>query len=105
MRHIFNYIKANPVVSITILFGFFLHMVVILPSGTYLCVDSRCGLFFWGVHGHDSIWHLAVSAVSFTHVPPLLPIFAGVPLIGYNSFLDFLLFLGQKAGIPSLISF
>lgn len=80
-------------------------MGVIMPSGTYECFNSNCGLYFFGTHSHDSVWHLAISAVSFHQIPPKFPTFIGAGLSGYNYLLDLILYGGSVLGISPLILF
>lgn len=80
-------------------------MLVIFPSGTFLCFKNACGYNFWGAHGHDAIWHLAIANVSFNKFPFIAPTFSGENLYGYNYLLDFFIFLLTKIGIPAIISY
>ncbi len=80
-------------------------MLIIFPSGTFLCFKDACGINFWGVHGHDAIWHLAIANVSFNKFPFIAPTFAGENLYGYNYLLDFFIFLLTKLRIPALITY
>lgn len=80
-------------------------MIIIFPSGSYLCLNKVCGYQFWGVHNHDSIWHLAVASVSFRSYPLLAPTFAGGFLTGYNMLLDLITYLLSFIGIPFTVSF
>ena len=91
MMRIVRYIAAYPPILIITLIGFFFHMLIIVPSGSYYCFGGKCGFYFWGAHGHDSIWHLAISQVSFKTFPFVAPNFAGALLYGYNFLLDFFL--------------
>jgi hypothetical protein len=105
MKHILNYIKNHPLVTAVIALGFLLHMAVIIPSGTYFCLEKNCGLFFFGSHGYDMIWHLALTRVAFNSIPFTVPVLAGIPLTGYNYVLDLVVFGISKVGIPSLLTF
>lgn len=80
-------------------------MLVIFPSGTFICFSKACGYNFWGVHGHDAIWHLAIAAVSFKQFPFVSPTYAGESLYGYNYLIDLPIFLLSKIGIDPLISY
>lgn len=80
-------------------------MLLIFPSGTNLCFKNVCGINFWGVHGHDGIWHLAIANVSFHQFPFIAPTFAGQNLYGYNYAFDFIVFILSKIGIDPLISY
>lgn len=55
-------------------------------------------MFFFGVHGYDVMWHMALSAASFNTWPFEVPIFAGQSLAGYNFLIDFIVFLISKIG-------
>lgn len=76
-----------------------------MPSGSHYCHKGACGIFFWGAHGHDAIWHLSLAAKAFSTLPFNLPIFAGETLRGYNYFFDFLIFLVSRFGIPPIITY
>ena len=72
----------------------------IFPSGSEICVMSKCGYHFWGAHEHDAFWHFAL--VNYTFENQLrLPNFTGAVLSGYNYLLDLLLFTLQKIGLPA----
>lgn len=105
VHSLFGTIGQNKTASLLIFTGFILQMLIILPSGSHYCYQGKCGLYFWGVHGRDAIWHLAVASVSFSQFPIIHPIFAGSLLSGYNVLLDFILFLLSKIGIPPIVSF
>ncbi|OGK56900.1 hypothetical protein A3J15_00685 [Candidatus Roizmanbacteria bacterium RIFCSPLOWO2_02_FULL_38_10] len=80
-------------------------MLIIFPSGTFLCFKDACGINFWGVHGHDGIWHLAMASVAFKNMPFISPTYSGELLYGYNYLLDFLIFILSKIGLPPIISY
>src|SRR3989344_1317305 len=105
MRSVFDYIRKHKLLLLIILPAFFLYMLVIFPSGTFFCFPKACGINFWGVHGHDGIWHMAIANVSFNKFPFVSPIFSGEKLYGYNYLLDFFIFVLTKIGIPSIVSY
>jgi hypothetical protein len=105
MGHVLDYIKKNKPLLFVIIPGFIFHMIVSIPNGSYYCFKNACGLFFWGAHGHDAIWHLAVENVSFSRFPFIFPTFQGGLLQGYNYLIDLVIFLLSKIGIPSLFSY
>ena len=80
-------------------------MLLIFPSGTFFCFKDACGINFWGVHGHDAIWHMAITNVSFNKFPFIAPTFSGENLYGYNYLLDFIVFLLSKIGVPAIFSY
>ena len=100
-----DYVKKHKPLFLIILPAFFLYMLVIFPSGRYYCFQKECGYYFWGVHGRDAIWHLAIANVSFNKFPFIAPTFAGDYLFGYNYLLDLFIFLLAKLGIPSIFSY
>jgi len=100
-----EFVKRNPFTTILIIVAAFLHLLIILPSGSYYCFNNVCGHYFWGVHEHDGIWHLAVAETAFKVFPPQNPAYSGVPLSGYNSFLDFILYVLGRIGISPLLSY
>lgn len=85
--------------------GFLFHLMIVFPSGSSYCFKTQCGYFFWGAHGHDSIWHLALAVNAFRTWPFSLPIFSGAALAGYNILLDLSVFFLSLIGIPARISF
>lgn len=98
-----NFIKKNKLLMLVIFFAFIFHFFISFPSGSYYCFNNQCGLYFWGAHEHDGIWHLAIIENAFKTWPPQHPIYAGEKLVGYNYFLDLIIFLLTKTGIPSII--
>lgn len=105
MRDSLNYISKHKFLLLIIIPAFLLYMFIVFPSGTYFCFEKECGYYFWGVHGRDAIWHLAIEAVSFKKIPFISPTFAGENLYSYNWLMDFGLFLLSKMGIPAIISY
>lgn len=100
-----DYIKKSPLLFILILIAFVSYMITIIPSGSEFCFQNSCGLFFWGAHGHDAIWHLAIVSTAFKSFPFVAPTFAGAQLSGYNFFLDIVIFLFTRIGIPAVITY
>lgn len=84
--------------------AFFLHMAMIIPSGTQLCIADRCGVHFWGIHSHDAMWHVEIAAVAFRSFPFQVPTFAGAILSGYNILMDLVLYIFSLIGISPLVS-
>src|SRR3990167_500056 len=105
MGIVFDYIKKYKFLLLIILPAFLLYMLIIFPSGSFYCLKNSCGINFWGVHGHDAVWHLAIANVSFKSYPFQAPTFSGENLYGYNWLLDFVIFLLTKTGIPAVISY
>lgn len=101
----FKYIKKHKYLLFLIVPAFIFHMLMIMPNGSYRCSDDGCGMYFYGVHVHDSIWHLALAAVSFQEIPFVSPIYSGALLSGYNILIDIVLFLFMKLGIPHVFVF
>lgn len=75
-----------------------------MPSGTDFCLGGRCGIHFWGVHSHDSMWHLEIANVAFRTYPFQVPTYAGSILSGYNILMDIILYGFSLIGIPSIVS-
>ena len=71
--------------------AFLLQMLVVMPSGSHFCDNSICGLFYWGAHEHDGIWHLALINNALSSWPAAFPTYAGAMLSGYNALLDMVL--------------
>lgn len=105
MRHTYDYIRKNPILLLVIVPAFLFHMMMIMPSGTYRCVQEACGIYFYGVHANDSICHLALSAVSFNNIPFISPVYAGAVLSGYNILLDLVVYGFSRLGFPPLYVF
>ncbi len=82
-----------------------IHALITFPSGSNWCFNLQCGISFWGAHGHDGIWHLAVSNVSFNTLPFVSPIFFGEGLNGYNYLLDLVIHIFSYFSIPAEFSY
>lgn len=80
-------------------------MAMVFPSGSHYCFEDKCGIYFWGIHSHDSIWHLALIESSFSKFPFIAPTFSEGILSGYNYLYDLVVFLFTKIGISSLFLF
>lgn len=89
----FDYIRKNRKLLFIIVMGFLFLMSTIIPSGSYLCHQKQCGLFFWGANGHDGIWHLSLISTAFKQIPFISPIYANMRLTGYNFLMDYVLYL------------
>lgn len=98
-------IQKNIPLTLLILFAAIIHLSIILPSGSYYCFNGHCGDYYWGVHEHDGIWHMAVAESAYKTYPPRNPIFAGATLSRYNSLLDFVLFAFSLLGISPFIMY
>ncbi len=72
-----------------------------MPSGSRYCFNTTCGIYFWGAHEHDGIWHLALIETAFKQMPFQFPVWAGKALSGYNYLLDIVLFTISKTGISA----
>src|SRR3989338_4655522 len=105
MKSVIDYIKNNKLLLLVIIPAFIVHMLVIMPTGSYYCHQGKCGIFFWGAHAHDAVWHLAIINTSFNVFPFIAPTFAGNHLAGYNYLLDFLMFILSRIGISPLFSY
>ena len=61
------------------------------------------GYGFWNAHGHDAIWHLAVSNQTLKSLPPQNPVFSGYKLTGYHWGYDLILqFIHTITQIPTI---
>jgi len=109
MKNIFNQIisiiRKNPFTAALIVVAAICQLIVIIPSGSHYCFNGICGDFFWGVHEHDGIWHIAVAESAFNVFPPRNPILAGASLSGYNALLDYILFLFSLVGLSPLLMY
>lgn len=76
-------------------------MLIIVPSGSRYCFDAKCGIYFWGAHEHDGVWHLALIESAFHSWPFRFPSYAGQPLTGYNFLLDIWIYIWTLCGISS----
>lgn len=105
MYQVVDYIKKHRFLLLIIIPAFLLFMLIVVPSGSYFCFQKECGYYFWGVHGRDAIWHLAIANVSFKQYPFVAPTYSGEYLLGYNYLLDLFIFLLSKLGISSVFSY
>jgi len=71
-----------------IILAFVTQMFVIMPSGSKYCSEGQCGIYFWGAHEHDAVWHIAVSETLFNKYPFEMPNMSGTIMHGYNYLLD-----------------
>lgn len=94
-------IKKDWFTSLIIGASFVLYMMVIAPSGSTYCFNSQCGMYFWGAHTHDGIWHLALIESAFDTIPFRFPGYFGETLSGYNFLLDGVLYVFSLFGISS----
>ncbi|MFN4212995.1 MAG: hypothetical protein ACK4FL_03500, partial [Microgenomates group bacterium] len=101
-KDVFISLYKNKLLAFLILLGFFAYLLISFPSGKYYCFHDKCGLYFWGAHIHDGVWHLAVIENSFKHYPFFHPVFSGAILTGYNFLLDLIIYLFSKVGVNSL---
>ena len=97
IKKMISLIKKNLAIVLLIIIAFASYMLTIIPSGSQYCFGGTCGLYFWGAHGHDAIWHLAIVAISFNHFPFVAPTFSGEILSSYNYFLDVLMGISATA--------
>lgn len=105
LARVVGFVRQNPIIASLIILAGILHLAIIYPSGSYYCFNDVCGHYFWGVHEHDGIWHLAVAEAAFKSFPPQNPVFSGVSLVGYNSLLDFVLYILNTVGISPIFSY
>lgn len=105
LNQIFTYVKKNKILLIILMPAFIFHMLVMWPSGSNLCYQGRCGLFFWGTNDHDGLWHLALSAASFNKYPFIAPTYSGAVLSGYNYLIDLIIYLVSLSGISASFLF
>jgi len=76
-----------------VILAFVVEMRVVIPSGSHYCQNGFCGIYFWGAHEHDGVWHLALINNALTVWPNRFPTFAGAVLSGYNTLLDSILYV------------
>lgn len=87
---------------ILLILALVVQMMVVMPSGSYYCSNNLCGIFFWGAHEHDGVWHLALINSAFSVWPARFPTFSGEILSGYNAMLDLGLYIVKSlTGISS----
>jgi len=96
------YKKNKFLLSLLIFLGFLSYLIISFPSGSYYCFKNNCGIYFWGAHDHDGIWHLAVVETAFKNFLPLHPVYFGLNLSGYNYLLDLIIFVFKKFGLTSI---
>lgn len=102
LRQLFMMIKRNPYTAVLIFIAALLHFSIILPSGSHYCFSGFCGDYYWGVHEHDGLWHIAVAEAAFKTYPLLNPSYSGSFLFGYNILLDYVIYFLGLIGISSL---
>jgi len=105
LNRLLLWMANNKRITLIIILGGITNLGVIFFNGSEYCVKQVCGMYIGGLHFHDSLWHLALANSAFQSFPFQLPIFAGVPLQGYNYFLDFIIFLLTKIGISAIVSY
>lgn len=99
IKNIVTFIQKNKLLSLIVLSGSVLSLIAIMPSGSHYCYKKACGIFFWGAHEMDAIWHLALINNGFKHIPFVVPSYSGALLSGYNAFLDLVMYVLTKTGI------
>ncbi len=98
------FFKKNFILFILIILGFLINLIVIFPSGTYLCLKDRCGLHFWGANEFDGVWHLSLANISFKN-GFINPLQSNSSIGNYNFLLDYIIYLLSLIGIPAIISY
>ena len=83
------FFKKNFILFILIILGFLINLIVIFPSGTYLCLKDRCGLHFWGANEFDGVWHLSLANISFKN-GFINPLQSNSSIGNYNFLLDYI---------------
>lgn len=101
MNYVFDCIKKDWLTTIILLTAFLLYMLIIIPSGSRYCFEGKCGIYFWGAHEHDAVWHLALIESAFRTLPFKFPVLSGQSLGGYNYLLDIVLYLFTLTGISA----
>lgn len=91
--------------SLIIIFAFVTQMLVMWPSGSRYCYKDQCGDYYWGVHEHDGIWHMALANAAFDNDNIQMPTYSGERLSGYNWLIDYPLFLLTLVGVPASITY
>jgi hypothetical protein len=101
VNYIFDCIKKDWLTTLILCTAFILYMMVIVPSGSRYCFEGRCGIYFWGAHEHDAVWHLALIESAFKTFPFIFPVLSGQLLGGYNYLLDIVLHILTFTGISA----
>ena len=103
------FIRHNPAKTILgVLIGLLalLTYMTTVKNGSSYCYNSVCGIYFWGAHTVDGLWHIAIMQHAFDTVPFTIPIFSGHPFGGYNYLLDLITAPLQLVGLsPVFIYF
>ncbi len=81
--------KGNYLPIVLVLLGAFFQSILMFKSGSFY----QSGIAFWGVHGYDAVWHMALVQELVSHFPPQNPGFAGELLKNYHFLTD--LFIAQ----------
>lgn len=63
---------------------------------------SVWGYGFWGAHGHDAVWHLAIIESLKRGWPPANPLYTGTILKNYHYFFDlWVAYLSKATSVPA----
>ncbi len=101
VNYVFDCIKKDWLTTLILCAAFILYMQVIIPSGSRYCIEGKCGIYFWGAHEHDALWHLALIESAFQKFPFTFPVLSGQLLGGYNYLLDMTLHIFTFTGISA----
>lgn len=94
-----NKILKQPFLILFFILGIIGQLAVISPSGR----SENGDLLFWSAHGHDSMWHIAVSNEIQRGFPLQNPVMAGEKLVNYHFFSDIVpAYLNKLLRIPNL---
>jgi len=101
MNYVFDCIKKDWLTTLILSTAFIMYMLVIVPSGSRYCFEGKCGIYFWGAHEHDAVWHLALMESAFRTIPFKFPVLSGQSLGGYNYLLDIVLYIFTLTGVSA----
>ncbi|HUS60368.1 MAG TPA: hypothetical protein VMX76_03245, partial [Nevskiaceae bacterium] len=76
--------KIDWLVVLIIVLATIFQNLVMIKSG----LDYQGGIAFWGVHGHDGLWHLTLIQELAENFPAQNPAFAGETVKNYHYFFD-----------------
>ena len=90
MKRVYSYLLQHKILFLPILFYYANILAISLLNGNWICHEQVCGIGMARILSHDPIWHMALTAQAFNHIPFQMPIFSGATIQGYHFLADFL---------------
>ncbi len=105
LNRVHLWIVKNKLLVAVVVMASVTHLSITVFNGLRLCVKGSCGMYIGSLHYHDFLWHFGLAVNAFNSFPFTLPIFSGSYLKGYNFFIDMVLYVLYKIGIPVITSY